>query len=1090
MKQVFSGLVQTVFKAMRPPYFEFETDDHSATTIAVCAAKSARLGHPRLASAALIMAGTALVASPASSPAQVTAPAPSQNAGDILTRDSFPIGSSDGALCEVQSQLRDPALTGMFDRGWLIFCRDAAQSVGKLYALRGPDAAERVVGIAGTLPCTPLVPGPQVRASDCPSAPGGLTGRRHVAVVNGTTYVAIGIAAYDDALNLAIQSVMTGQTVPGRINVATTSIGDAQAMARVQVASLAPDRALAEGYRRNNSGDYADAAVFFESLERQPVDPASGIDSSEFKLNRALQLSNLGNFAEAERLLAEAEFSPTADQVQARLRRNFRAINALNQRDYDGALLFLDEPVPPLPIEEILANDRVAISPIIANALNSDSGNRAITGLSGDERLTPRERAILLDAQAAQLRGTVNRLSGDHSSARQSLEQALSTALRVRDGRVTSIIRLRTQIMGELALVDEAEGRLDEADTRLRAAIGLLEREYPETMALAASRARLGSYLSRHERADEAVQTYRQVVTALVQQRRQMTGLYNLMAPYYRLLIDRQSTDPQAIAEFFAASQLLVRPGVADTQAVLALELSADDGEAASLFRQANNLTRDLERSRVEFARLAALPSDAATAQLMSELQVRIDNLAGQQTVTLARLSSYPQYRAIAGDVLSLADLQASLGPEEGYAKMSVVGDRIYGMMVTANTAQAWQAAVSRDQLEAEVDQIRSTISVYEGGQYNTYPFDVETAARLFIGLFGPVTSQVAQTRHLIFEPDGAMLRLPLNLLITDSASVTAYQARIANAGADPFDMRGVAWLGRSIRVSTSVSALAFRNTRNAPASRGRRGYLGMGNNLPVSDAISVAAVRGGDAAAADGCNWAPSEWNKPIADTELLSARNAFGAQSGDVVTGAAFTDRQIRNREDIGDYRILHFATHGLVTPPRPDCPTRPALLTSFDANDSDGLLSFDEIYDLRIDADLVILSACDTAGQASVSATRAAGVTTGGGSALDGLVRAFIGAGGRSVLASHWPAPDDYNATQRLISALFQAPAGTSVAEALGRAEVALMDEAATSHPYYWAGFAIIGDGNRPLIQVEAPITADANGASRSFVALAGL
>jgi CHAT domain-containing protein len=907
-------------------------------------------------------------------------------------------------------------------------------------------------------------------------------------VVNGVTYVAVGIAAYDDALKLAIQSVMAGQTVPGRINVATTSIGDAQAMARVQVASLAPDRALAEGYRRNNSGDYADAAVFFEALERQPIDPASGIDSSEFKLNRALQLSNLGNFAEAERLLAEAEFSPTADQVQVRLRRNFRAINALNQRDYDGALLFLDEPVPPLPIDEILANDRVAISPLLANALNSDSGNRAITGLSGDERLTPRERAILLDAQAGQLRGTVKRLTGDQSSARQSLEQALATALRVRDGRVTSIIRLRTQIMGELALVDEAEGRLSEADTRLRAAIALLEREYPETMALAASRARLGSYLSRHDRADEAVQTYREVVSALVQQRRQMTGLYNLMAPYYRLLIDRQSSDPQAIAEFFAATQLLVRPGVADTQAVLARELSADDGEAATLFRQANNLTRDLERSRVEFARLAASPADTATTQLLAELQVRIDNLAGQQTDTLARLSSYPQYRAISGDVLSLTDLQAALGPDEGYAKMSIVGDQIYVLMVTSGTARAWQATVSRDQLDAAVDQIRGTISVYEAGQYNTYPFDADTASRLFTGLFGPVAQQVAQTRHLIFEPDGAMLRLPLNLLITDSASVTAYQARVATGGADPFDMRGVAWLGRTSRVSTSVSALAFRNTRNAPASRGRRGYLGMGNNLPISDAISVAAVRGGDAAAADGCDWGPSEWNKPIADTELLSARNAFGAQSGEVVTGAAFTDRQIRNREDIGDYRILHFATHGLVTPPRPDCPTRPALLTSFDASDSDGLLSFDEIYDLRIDADLVILSACDTAGQASVSATRAAGVTTGGGSALDGLVRAFIGAGGRSVLASHWPAPDDFNATQRLISALFEAPAGTSVAEALGRAEVALMDEAATSHPYYWAGFAIIGDGNRPLIQPTAPVTA--NNESRPFLALAGL
>jgi CHAT domain-containing protein len=134
----------------------------------------------------------------------------------------------------------------------------------------------------------------------------------------------------------------------------------------------------------------------------------------------------------------------------------------------------------------------------------------------------------------------------------------------------------------------------------------------------------------------------------------------------------------------------------------------------------------------------------------------------------------------------------------------------------------------------------------------------------------------------------------------------------------------------------------------------------------------------------------------------------------------------------------------------------------MTSFGGPGSDGLLSFSEIYDLRIDADLVILSACDTAGKASLAATREAGVATGGDFALDGLVRAFVGAGARSVVASHWPVPDDYDSTNRLISGLFTAPAGTSVANALAQAQQALMDQPATSHPYYWAGFAIIGDG----------------------------
>ena len=158
-------------------------------------------------------------------------------------------------------------------------------------------------------------------------------------------------------------------------------------------------------------------------------------------------------------------------------------------------------------------------------------------------------------------------------------------------------------------------------------------------------------------------------------------------------------------------------------------------------------------------------------------------------------------------------------------------------------------------------------------------------------------------------------------------------------------------------------------------------------------------------------------------------------------VVTGDGFTDTALEARSDLSDYRIIHFATHGLVTAPRPSCPARPALVTSFGDQDSDGLLTFQEIFDLKINADLVILSACDTAGAATVAATREAGVASGGGNALDGLVRSFIGAGGRSVIASHWPAPDDFDATKRLIGGLFTARQGESIADALWTSEMQL-------------------------------------------------
>jgi CHAT domain-containing protein len=141
----------------------------------------------------------------------------------------------------------------------------------------------------------------------------------------------------------------------------------------------------------------------------------------------------------------------------------------------------------------------------------------------------------------------------------------------------------------------------------------------------------------------------------------------------------------------------------------------------------------------------------------------------------------------------------------------------------------------------------------------------------------------------------------------------------------------------------------------------------------------------------------------------------------------------------------------------------------VTSF-ADGSDGLLTFREIFDLKLDADVVILSACDTAGSASIGASREAGVATGGNYALDGLVRAFVGAGARSVVASHWPVPESFDATKRLISGLLGAKPGQPLAMALGEAQRGLMDDARTSHPVYWAAFIILGDGAKPLVPLR--------------------
>ena len=981
--------------------------------------------------------------------------------------DSFALGGDTGVLCQVESKGRDPVIGGMFDRAWVVICRDAARPVGRLYGLRGtPDSvAARLAPARATEAVCAAAPQQvtiedigAVSQTDCRLKDADVGYRIYEVRKGNRVWVAEGLTGYDDALKLGLRTLIADRVVPGKIEVATTSINDPIAFARVQAGALDPDRALAEGYRRNNAGDYAEAAEFFGTLQER-VASNTGDRTGEYLINQGLQKSNLGEFAEADRLFAEADRVPSNDIVQTRLRRNFRAIHLINQRRFDDALVELDRKVPPVDEPMRVIGGAVEIGNQVAAQINAGA-TRERLGTTEAGQLSAEERAVLIDAQAMQLRGTAFRLKGDYARAEQLLDAADAKAVSVRNGRVISIVRLRAQILAESAAAHEGAGDNSGAEARFQQAIALLQTRYPDTSVVAAAQGRLAAFYLRTGRTAEARALYKTVVADVIRLGNSATGMSNLPAPYFELLA--ASNDPAAVEEFFLATQTLVRPGVADTQTQLARQLSQSTGDAAALFRQATALQREVERTRVSLAtlRLADNPDNVQIDATAAEL----DRLTRDQAAMQARLSEYPQYRALSTDTLGLQDLRAALRPDEAYLKLAMVGQAVYGVYVSAGDAVAYKLPISADTLDKRVDDLRGTISTIDRGEVVTYPFNLALARQLYTELTGPVADRVAQTKALVFEPDGAMLRLPMALLPVDQASVDRYAARAARPNADKFDFTGVNWLGRNTQLSTAVSARGFRDGRKAPASAASKPYLGFGQNAP---AFSRVALNTADLN--DPCQWPLSEWNKPISPAELRTAQAVLGAGS-DVVTGAAFTDEAVMARPDLAQFRILHFATHGFVTAPRPQCPARPALLTSFGDAQSDGLLSFREIYDLHMDADLVLLSACDTAGRATIAATREAGVTTGGGSALDGLVRAFIGGGARSVLASHWPAPDEYSATERLISSLFKAQPGVSIGQALEQSQVTLMDEAATSHPFYWAGFVLVGDGAQPVVRAK--------------------
>ena len=993
----------------------------------------------------------------------------------LSVRDSFRIGTSGTSYCSAQPVAADPVLTGMFDSGYSITCRDAVLPVGKIYSIRSGNPAVRLAEArAKEVTCSAPHEGTvqdlgPVEIIDCKMSDADVAYRVYQYSRGSQFFAAEGLAGYDSALELALRSVVADRLIDGEVSIATTGAGDPASFARVQAGTLDPTRALAEAYRRNNVGSYADAAEFFAAVSSSGNAP---ISRAEALVNEALQKSNLGRFAEADALFSRAEEQARGDPIDGRRLRNYRAMHLLNQQKSKEALKELDTPVAKVGLAAASGTGAVmGIDEVTAQRLNAEAGVGGRLGNSNDD-LTPEEKAQILDGQALQLRGTSLRLGGDFAGARTALQSAEAKLEAVRDGRVASIAWMRAQIVGDLAAIAEDTGDNAGADKLYRQGVAILEANYPGSAALLNSRARLAGFLARSGQLEAAETMFRDIVHSQADANNLPPSFARVLRPYVDILL-KKGDNPAATAEIFSAMQLMMRPGLAQTQAVLARELTGGTDEASRLFRQAVTLTRQVERTRISLAHFQDLarpsPDEVVKA---NALRADLSLAQKEEVATQAALASFPRYRAVSSDIISLADLQKELRPGEAYYKMTIVDDAIYALLATPTSARVMRLALSADDLSSEVTSLRETISTVEGGKQVTYAYDVPLAHKLYTDLFGPFDSEMGQVKHLVFEPDGPMLKMPANPLIMDQASVDLYAGRVkADPNAD-FNFTGIKWFGRDRDISTAVSPRSFVNLRNAPPSSGTKSYLGMGHNTPP--ATNAAEII--PAAADRDCILPLASWERPISGRELqvasdiLSKVDPSGVQ---VVTGDGFTDAAIEGRSDLNQYRIIHFATHGVVTAPRPKCPTQPALLTSFGGKGSDGLLTFKEIFDLNIDADIVILSACDTAGGATALATQSAGLATGGDVALDGLVRAFVGAGGRLVIASHWPVPDDFNATERLITGLFNASPGTPTVTALRLSERQLMDDPNTSHPFYWSAFAAVGDGDIPVIRAPARI-----------------
>jgi CHAT domain-containing protein len=155
--------------------------------------------------------------------------------------------------------------------------------------------------------------------------------------------------------------------------------------------------------------------------------------------------------------------------------------------------------------------------------------------------------------------------------------------------------------------------------------------------------------------------------------------------------------------------------------------------------------------------------------------------------------------------------------------------------------------------------------------------------------------------------------------------------------------------------------------------------------------------------------------------------------------------------NDPKLAQYRILHFATHGLLDSAHPELSGVVLSLVDPDGCPRDGFLRLHEIYNLKLPADLVVLSACQTGLGKEIR-----------GEGLVGLTRGFMYAGAKSVVASLWKIDD--RATAALMKRFYEGMLGAArltSAEALRKAQIEMWKTGNWNHPYYWAAFVLQGE-----------------------------
>jgi CHAT domain-containing protein len=490
-------------------------------------------------------------------------------------------------------------------------------------------------------------------------------------------------------------------------------------------------------------------------------------------------------------------------------------------------------------------------------------------------------------------------------------------------------------------------------------------------------------------------------------------------------------TEQPLLAEAFETAQL-AQGDVTTTQiarAAARLTEGSRDPAVSDAIRKREDAARELSRLFRE-RDLAGGTGGAASATALAELDAQIEaaqTAAGEAEEAVQ--AAAPGYAQLVQSVSSAAEVLAALGRGEALATMFIPPSGLgWTFLLADGRITAGRIALELAGIAALVAELRVTVE--EGD--DSRPFAAEAAWKLHQAVFAQVSAPLGAARRLVVSPAGPLLQLPFGMLVEAPPP--------APAGHD-----GVRFMLARLPVAHVPAPSSLVALRRIGPSRAARPWIGFGDPRPVPP---VQAARSFPADPSCG---------RLLADLPALRATRAqmlvsqelMGARPSEVRMGEAFTLAAVR-AASLRDYRVVHFATHG-VLPQDLSCLSEPALIASVPAGAGSAeaaLLTSDTVLGLDLDADAVVLSACNSGGG------------TAAGESLSSLARSFFYAGARSLVVTHWYV-NEVTAARTVAVMLQNLRDGADSAEALRAAQLRLIrDVPRAAHPAYWAPFAVIG------------------------------